>query len=81
MAKMYFDDDADLSFATGDTVCIVGFGNQGRSQALNLRDSGVNVIVGSQRDPHGLELLFPMTRAVLDVGHQERDRPRWQCVR
>jgi ketol-acid reductoisomerase len=50
MAKMYFDDDADLSFATGDTVCIVGFGNQGRSQALNLRDSGVNVIVGSQRD-------------------------------
>lgn len=50
MAKMYFDGDSDLSFAKGDTVCIVGFGNQGRSQALNLRDSGIKVIVGSRRD-------------------------------
>ena len=50
MARMYFDDDADLRHVDGQTVCIVGYGNQGRSQALNLRDSGINVVVGSRRD-------------------------------
>lgn len=50
MAKMYFDDDADLAVLDGKTICIIGYGNQGRSQALNMRDNGLNVIVGSQRD-------------------------------
>ncbi len=50
MARMYFDEDADLRHLEGQEVCIVGYGNQGRSQALNLRDSGVEVIVGSRRD-------------------------------
>ena len=47
MGQFYFDDDADLALLEGKTVAILGYGNQGRSQALNLRDSGVNVIVGS----------------------------------
>ena len=50
MARMYFEDDSDLSHVAGQTVCIVGYGNQGRSQALNMRDSGLSVIVGSRRD-------------------------------
>ncbi len=50
MARMYFDDDADLGQVLGRTVCIVGYGNQGRSQALNLRDAGIEVIVGSRVD-------------------------------
>ena len=50
MARMFFDGDADLSHVEGMTTCIVGYGNQGRSQALNMRDSGLDVIVGSQRD-------------------------------
>ena len=50
MAKIYFDQDADLEDLAGRTVAIIGFGNQGASQALNLRDSGVEVIVGSPRD-------------------------------
>ncbi len=50
MAKFYFDDDADLKYIEGKTVAIIGYGNQGRSQALNLRDSGVQVIVGSPSD-------------------------------
>ena len=50
MARMFFDDDADVRHVQGQTACIVGYGNQGRSQALNLRDSGVEVIVGSRRD-------------------------------
>src|SRR5579871_1043891 len=50
MAQAFFDSDADLTHLAGRTVGIIGYGNQGRSQALNLRDSGVPVIVGNQRD-------------------------------
>lgn len=48
MAKMFYDKDADLNVLKGKKVAIVGYGIQGRGQALNLRDSGVDVIV-SQR--------------------------------
>jgi ketol-acid reductoisomerase len=47
MAKLFFDGDADLNYLQGLTMGFIGYGNQGRAQALNLRDSGVNVIVGS----------------------------------
>jgi len=50
MAKIYYDRDADLSVLKGKTVAIVGYGNQGRAQGLNLRDSGVSVIVGGIAD-------------------------------
>ncbi|MBL6945063.1 MAG: ketol-acid reductoisomerase [Rhodospirillales bacterium] len=50
MAKWYFDKDGDLARLDGKTVGIFGYGNQGRSQALNMRDNGVNVIVGSRAD-------------------------------
>lgn len=50
MARIYHDSDADLGLLAGQTVAILGYGNQGRAQALNLRDSGVRVIVGSVRD-------------------------------
>lgn len=46
MARMYYDTDADLGFFAGKTVAIIGYGSQGHAHALNLRDSGVNVIVG-----------------------------------
>jgi len=45
MAKVYYDKDAKLSFLKNKTIAIVGYGAQGRSQALNLRDSGLKVIV------------------------------------
>ncbi len=50
MARMYFEEDSDLTYLAGQTICIIGYGNQGRSQALNMRDSGLSVIVGSRRD-------------------------------
>jgi ketol-acid reductoisomerase len=43
---MYYDDDADLGLLDGKTVAIIGFGSQGHAHALNLRDSGVSVVVG-----------------------------------
>ena len=50
MLKVYGDEDADLGVLEGRTVAIIGYGNQGRSQGLNLRDSGVSVIVGGITD-------------------------------
>ena len=44
--KMLRDDDIDLSPLVGKRVAILGYGNQGRAQALNLRDSGIDVVVG-----------------------------------
>lgn len=48
--QAYYDDDADLAFLAGRVVGIIGYGNQGRAQALNMRDSGASVIVGSISD-------------------------------
>lgn len=46
MARMYYDPDANLDLLNGKTVAIMGYGSQGHAHALNLKDSGVNVIVG-----------------------------------
>jgi len=47
---MYYDDDADLGKLDGKTVAIIGFGSQGHAHAQNLKDSGVNVVVGLRED-------------------------------
>jgi ketol-acid reductoisomerase len=62
---MYYDDDADLSLLDGKTVAIIGFGSQGHAHALNLKDSGVQVVVGlregspsvQEARDHGLEVV------------------------
>ncbi len=46
MAKLHYDDSADLSLIQAKKVAIIGYGSQGHAHALNLRDSGVNVRVG-----------------------------------
>jgi len=45
MAKMYYDKDADLNVIKSSKIAIIGYGNQGRGQALSLKDSGLDVIV------------------------------------
>jgi len=62
---MYYDDDADLTLLDGKTVAIIGYGSQGHAHSLNLKDSGVNVVVGlragssseAKAKEHGLEVL------------------------
>jgi ketol-acid reductoisomerase len=46
MAKIYYDNDADLKVLAGKTVAVIGYGSQGHAHALNLRDNGVPVVVG-----------------------------------
>ncbi|HXA53633.1 MAG TPA: ketol-acid reductoisomerase [Solirubrobacteraceae bacterium] len=62
---MLYDDDADLTLLDGKTVAIIGYGSQGHAHALNLKDSGMQVVVGLRESSpsvakareHGLEVL------------------------
>ncbi len=62
---MFYDDDADLARLDGRTVAMIGYGSQGHAHALNLRDSGVEVVVGlrdgsasaDEARGHGFEVL------------------------
>lgn len=47
---MLYNDDADLTLLDGKTVAIIGYGSQGHAHALNLKDSGVSVVVGLRED-------------------------------
>lgn len=46
MAKMYYEKDCNLKLLEGKTVAVIGYGSQGHAHALNLHESGVNVVVG-----------------------------------
>jgi ketol-acid reductoisomerase len=62
---MYYDDDADIARLDGRTVAMIGYGSQGHAHALNLRDAGVEVVVGlrdgsasaDEARGHGFEVL------------------------
>jgi len=50
MAKVYYDDDANISILDGKTISIIGYGIQGHAQAQNMRDSGLDVVIGVIKD-------------------------------
>ncbi|REF31737.1 ketol-acid reductoisomerase [Calidifontibacter indicus] len=70
-AEMFYDEDADLSVIQGRKVAVIGYGSQGHAHALNLRDSGVEVVVGlregsssvAKAEAEGLTVL-PVAEAV-----------------
>ncbi len=67
MAKTYYDNDASLEYLKNKTVAIIGYGSQGHAHALNLRDSGINVVIGlyagsrsaEKAKAEGFEVLSP----------------------
>src|SRR5205807_10405277 len=46
MLNIYYDKDADLNRLRGKTIAVIGYGSQGHAHALNLKESGIDVIVG-----------------------------------
>jgi ketol-acid reductoisomerase len=72
MAKMYYDNDADLALIRGKKVAVIGYGSQGHAHALNLRDSGVEVVVAlsetsksrARAEAEGLRVVSPAEAAV-----------------
>ena len=88
---MFYDDDADLGLLDGKTVAIIGFGSQGHAHALNLKDSGVDVVVGLRPDSSsvkkaqegGLEVTDPAEAAsrgevVMMLVPDERHHDIWE---
>ena len=71
MVKMFYDADCNLSLLDGKTVAILGFGSQGHAHAMNLHDSGVNVVVGlrpgskheKKAKDYGLTVMTPAEAA------------------
>ncbi|MCA9861376.1 MAG: NAD(P)-binding domain-containing protein, partial [Thermomicrobiales bacterium] len=70
-AKVYYESDAGLDALLGKTVAVIGYGSQGHAHALNLRDSGIDVVVGlhegsksrAKAEAEGLRVL-PIAEAV-----------------
>jgi len=56
--KIYYDKDADLNMLKGKKIAIIGYGSQGHAQALNLRDSGLKVIVSQRKGSDNYELAI-----------------------
>src|ERR1700704_278710 len=67
MSDVFYEGDADLSKLEGRTVAVIGYGSQGHAHALNLKESGVDVVVGLRPDSKsraeaeaaGLRVLLP----------------------
>jgi ketol-acid reductoisomerase len=64
---IYYDKDADLSKLEGTTVAILGYGSQGHAHALNLKDSGVDVVVGLRPDSSSRAKAEEAGLEVLDI--------------
>jgi len=67
MSDIYYEDSADLANLDGKTVAIIGYGSQGHAHALNLKDSGVNVVVGLRPDSASRKEAEAEGLEVLDV--------------
>ena len=73
--KIYYDRDADLAPLKGKTVAVIGYGSQGHAHALNLKDSGVDVVVGlppgsrsrARAQADGVTVKTPAEAAAADV--------------
>jgi ketol-acid reductoisomerase len=64
---MFYDDDADLNLLQGKTVAILGYGSQGHAHSLNLKDSGVDVVVGLRPDSSSVEQARKQGLEVTDI--------------
>ena len=88
--KIYYDADADLALLEGKTMAVIGYGSQGHAHALNLKDSGLDVIVGlytgskswEKAEAEGLQVatVSDATRAADMIMVWCRTRSRRSCT-
>ena len=67
MAKMYYDSDCNLGLLDGKTIAIIGYGSQGHAHALNLKESGANVVVGLRSSSESCEKATAAGLTVMPV--------------
>ena len=67
MARMYYEKDADLKLLDGKKVAIIGYGSQGHAHALNLKESGVDVVVGLYEGSKSIEVAKADGLEVMNV--------------
>lgn len=72
MPKVYYDKDADLKYLKNKTVAILGFGSQGHAHALNLRDSGVKVVIGLYKASKSISVAKKLGFKVYDNAEATR---------
>ena len=58
MAQVWHDDDIDISQLKNETISVIGYGIQGSAQASNLKDSGLDVIVGLRKGGSSWQKAF-----------------------
>ncbi len=73
MATMFYDKDADLSLLNGRKIAVIGFGSQGHAHALNLKDSGCDVVVGLYPGSKSWELAEKQGLRVLSVEQASKE--------
>ena len=81
--KVYYDKDADLSIIKDKKVAIIGYGSQGHAHAQNLKDSGVEVIVGLRKDGASwkkAEAAGHKVKEVADARRLSSDCSSWSSV-
>ena len=72
MAKMFYDKDADIELIRSRKVAVIGYGSQGHAHALNLQDSGVDVVVGLQSGSKSAEKAKTAGLKVMSVAASAR---------
>ncbi len=73
MAKIYYDQDADLTLLKGKKVAVIGYGSQGHAQAQNLRDSGIEVIVSELEGTANYQLALEHGFKPVDASTAAKD--------
>jgi ketol-acid reductoisomerase len=68
MARMYYDEDANLDYLKGKTIAVIGYGSQGHAHALNAKDSGANVVIGLYKGSRSTAKAEAEGLAVKSVG-------------
>ncbi len=72
MVKVYYDVDADLGLLADRKIAVMGYGSQGHAHALNLKDSGCQVVVGLREDSHSWEIAEKAGLKVMPVAEASK---------